>query len=113
MSPGDIKYLDEWIRRQASKIAYSDMTKGFIGKRALKDLICASIPVEFGARGYTPEKVRIRLKAMMAGNLTSELIKECDAKRVASMAAPGNVGGGGIASNGRATSAGAAVGLEV
>ncbi|KAG0128059.1 hypothetical protein HOY82DRAFT_43273 [Tuber indicum] len=113
MSPGDINPLDEWIRRQSFKIAYSDMTKGFIGKKALKEAICSSIPAEFGARGYTPEKVRIRLKAMMAERLTSELVRECDARRVASGAAAGNLGTGGIASNGRAASAGAAVGQEM
>jgi len=115
MSPGDINPLDEWIRRQSFKIAYNDGTKGFIGKKALREAICSSIPAEFGARGYTPEKVRIRLTMMMAERLTSELVRECDARRIASMAAAaaGNAGTGGMASNGHATSAGAAVGQEV
>lgn len=113
MSPGDINYLDEWIHQQSFKIAYNDFTKGFIGKRALKEAICSSIPADFGARGYTPEKVRIRLTTLMAGRLTSELLRECDDRRIASMAAAGGAGTGGMASNGHATSAGAAVGQEV
>ncbi|RPA88985.1 hypothetical protein L873DRAFT_1723761 [Choiromyces venosus 120613-1] len=113
MSPGDINPLDEWIRQQSSKLAYSDITKGFIGKRALKEAICSNIPGDFHERGYTPEKVRIRLTVMMSEHLTSELLKECDARRIASMAAAGNVGTGGVAGKGHAISAGAAVGLEV
>jgi len=113
MSPGDINYLDEWIREQSFRVAYNDGTKGFIGKKALREAICSSIPVDFGARGYTPEKVRIRLTTLMSEHLTSELVRECDARRIASMAAAGGASSGGMASNGHATSAGAAVGQEV
>ncbi|PWW74441.1 hypothetical protein C7212DRAFT_358820 [Tuber magnatum] len=113
MSPGDINPLDEWIRQQSFELAYNDMTKGFIGKKALKEAICGSIPAEFGARGYTPEKVRIRLAAMMAERLTSELLQECDARRIASTAAAGNVATGGISGSGHATAASAAVGQTV
>jgi len=113
MSPGDINPLDKWIREQSFKIAYNDSSKGFIGKRALRESICSSLPAEFGALGYTPEKVKERLRTMMAERLTSDLLKECDTRRIASMAAAGNTGTGGMASNGHATSAGAAVGKEV
>lgn len=113
MSPGDINYLDEWIREQSFKIAYKDGTKGFIGKKALKEAILSSIPADFGVRGYTPEKVRIRLLTLMSEYLTSELVRECDARRIASMTAAGGAGTGGMASNGHAASAGAAVGQEV
>ncbi|CUS12843.1 unnamed protein product [Tuber aestivum] len=113
MSPGDINPLDEWIRRQSFEVAYNDFTKGFIGKKALEGAVCSSIPTEFGARGYTPEKVRTRLRAMMAERLTSELLRECDDRRIVSMAAAGNTGSGGISGSGHATSAGAAVGQAV
>ena len=113
MSPGDINPLDKWIRERSFKLAYSDATKGFIGKKALKEAICSNLPAEFGALGYTPEKVKIRLTMMMAERLTSDLLRECDARRIASMAAAGNTFTGGMAGNGHATSAGAAVGQEV
>lgn len=73
--------LDGWIREHSFRIAYSDATKGFIGKKALREVLCSSVPSELG---YTTEQVRARLTTMLANDLMSDLLHECDTRRITS-----------------------------
>jgi hypothetical protein len=78
--------LDWWIREQSFRAAYSEVTKGFIGKKALRELLCDIVPPELG---YTKEQVRARLATMLADDLTPDLLRECDARRKAPSAGAG------------------------
>lgn len=76
------EFLDNWIKTQAFRCAYNEKTRGFIGKKFIKERITNTIPPEFVARGLTREKVGLRLTEMLANDLTQALIRDCDEKRI-------------------------------
>jgi hypothetical protein len=88
-----ITELDTWIREVSFRVAYSDASKGFIGKKALRDVVCGSIPENLAATGLTREQVKSRLKAMLGHGLTTELLKECDVRRLAGGVVESDAGG--------------------
>lgn len=77
-------FLDNWIKTQALKYAFNEKTKGFVGKKIIRERLISTIPREFIARGITKDRVGIRLTEMLASDLTQELVRECDEKRIKS-----------------------------
>jgi hypothetical protein len=77
-------FLDNWIKTQAIKYAFNEKTKGFVGKKIIRERLVSTIPREFIARGITKDRVGIRLTEMLASDLTQELVRECDEKRIKS-----------------------------
>lgn len=77
-------FLDNWIKTQALKYAFNEKTKGFVGKKIIRERLISTIPREFIARGITKDRVGIRLTEMLASDLTQALVRECDEKRIKS-----------------------------
>ncbi|KAI5847860.1 hypothetical protein DFP73DRAFT_474952 [Morchella snyderi] len=77
-------FLDNWIKTQALKYAFNEKTKGFVGKKIIRERLISTIPREFIARGITKDRVGLRLTEMLASDLTQALVLECDEKRIKS-----------------------------
>lgn len=73
--------LDTWIKTEAFKYAYNEKTRGFIGKKYVKERVLSAVPRELIALGHTREQVVLRLNDMLADDLTQALIRDCDEKR--------------------------------
>lgn len=73
-------FLENWIRKESSRVAFSKEDT-FIGEIRLHNILCNCIPSSMSGQGYTPQAVRKSLLKIIDEGFSEELQKESRRRR--------------------------------